>query len=184
MSDKPEPPPMPDFLDSPDEPMAAKMAAFVGRSNATRQVRARIVARHSLRRALRREPSPAELDEYAQQLYRRTDTALDISGIAEAEVREYLDTDETLRALSGAIVRVGTGLTRELRETHGLTPRERETLRTFGETHSIKETAHRMGIKVPTVKAHLKNARVKTDARDSWEAVDKNSHPGGIVGRD
>jgi hypothetical protein len=110
---------VPDFLNSPEEPMFAKMAAFEGRANVTRQVRARIVARHSLRRELRREPTRAELDLYAQRLYGRTDTALDVSGIPEAELREYYETDEELRALSGRVMPVrtpptaGEGLTRD-----------------------------------------------------------------------
>lgn len=137
MSDRPEPP-FTDFVDSPDEPMFAKLAAFEGRANAARQVRARIVARHSLRR----EPTRAELDTYAQRLYERTDTTLDVSGIPEAELRAYYETDEELRRLSGPLTRVsqrpptaGEGLTRErivrkvaeLRRQHGTWPTEPAT---------------------------------------------------------
>jgi DNA-binding CsgD family transcriptional regulator len=73
----------------------------------------------------------------------------------------------------------GVTESRDHGKAYGLTPRERETLRTFGELHSVKETADRLGIKDSTVKAHLRAARTKMGARDSWEAVDKDSRPEG-----
>lgn len=78
----------PDFIDSPDEPMFAKMYAFVGRANESRRIRARIRARASLRGQLGREPLPAEVEVYAQALYARNDAALVVS---KAELLAELD---------------------------------------------------------------------------------------------
>ena len=65
-----------------------KITAVFAQVNASRKVRARIVAWKTLRNELGAEPSKAQLDTVAQTLYDRSDTAL---GVTEDEIRAYLD---------------------------------------------------------------------------------------------
>lgn len=68
-----------DFVDSPDEPLYAKIVAWAARANENRRQRARVRAWVSLRKTLTREPSPVELDAYAKALYERNDATLAVT---------------------------------------------------------------------------------------------------------
>ena len=53
-----------------------------------------------------------------------------------------------------------------------LTARQRDVLGAYALAHNTRVVAAQLGITVYTVKFHLKNARHKLGARDTWAAVD------------
>jgi DNA-binding CsgD family transcriptional regulator len=52
-----------------------------------------------------------------------------------------------------------------------LTPREREVVRAYARTGSLKEAAHHLGITRHTVKAHLANARARAGVATTVQLV-------------
>lgn len=69
-----------------------------------------------------------------------------------------------------------------VRVTAALSPREIEVLRAYCETHSRKETAISLGLKLGTVATHLESVRIKLGVADSWSACEV-ARDLGLLGR-
>jgi hypothetical protein len=77
----------PDFLGTPDARLLAQAVAFQARHNADRLRRARLVAPAYLREALSCEPSAVEVEAWANTLFSRNDTVIDVDSL-ESTVAE------------------------------------------------------------------------------------------------
>jgi GNAT superfamily N-acetyltransferase len=102
----------PDFMETPDARLLAQAIAFQARHNADRMRRARLAAPAYLRAALGREPIPVEVEAWANTLFSRNDTVIEVNS-RQPTVAER---DETVPALQRGPGR--PGWTRDLFEEH------------------------------------------------------------------